>query len=223
MKKIYILPLILLFIVVVVLGFGIYKFNFTNDDIYNENGVRIDDVVKNDVIPQAPITLVDGKYCFSRYHEATKTEPYKTQEDIVINVKGEVVTGTKKGTQAGPDMTNGFWGDLNGSYKNNLLELVYSYTVEGSKGKELEIYEYKNNLLNKMFWPLTEKNHILTPDRIGEPKITSYIEKNCTDTSVPVVNKAPLPEPIACTMDAKQCPDGSYVGRTGPKCEFICP
>lgn len=31
-------------------------------------------------------------------------------------------------------------------------------------------------------------------------------------------------QPTACTMDAKQCPDGSYVGRTGPKCEFaMCP
>ena len=30
-------------------------------------------------------------------------------------------------------------------------------------------------------------------------------------------------EPIACTMDAKMCPDGTYVGRTGPKCEFVCP
>src|SRR3989339_2284531 len=30
--------------------------------------------------------------------------------------------------------------------------------------------------------------------------------------------------PVACTMEAKQCPDGSYVGRTGPKCEFsTCP
>ncbi len=29
---------------------------------------------------------------------------------------------------------------------------------------------------------------------------------------------------IACTMDARQCPDGSYVGRVGPKCEFAdCP
>ncbi len=25
---------------------------------------------------------------------------------------------------------------------------------------------------------------------------------------------------IACTMDARMCPDGSYVGRTGPNCEF---
>lgn len=30
--------------------------------------------------------------------------------------------------------------------------------------------------------------------------------------------------PVACTMDVKQCPDGSYVGRTGPNCEFEkCP
>src|SRR3989344_5475658 len=30
--------------------------------------------------------------------------------------------------------------------------------------------------------------------------------------------------PVACTMDAKQCPDGSYVGRSGPNCEFAaCP
>jgi hypothetical protein len=26
-----------------------------------------------------------------------------------------------------------------------------------------------------------------------------------------------------CTADAKLCPDGSWVGRTGPQCEFVCP
>jgi hypothetical protein len=30
--------------------------------------------------------------------------------------------------------------------------------------------------------------------------------------------------PVACTMDAKACPDGSYVGRIAPDCEFEpCP
>ncbi|MFH1046701.1 MAG: hypothetical protein V1738_00195 [Patescibacteria group bacterium] len=24
------------------------------------------------------------------------------------------------------------------------------------------------------------------------------------------------PEPVSCTLEAKLCPDGSYVGRTGP-------
>lgn len=34
----------------------------------------------------------------------------------------------------------------------------------------------------------------------------------------------PTPTQIACTQDAKLCPDGSYVSRTGPKCDFApCP
>ncbi|MBI5071992.1 hypothetical protein HZB93_03850 [Candidatus Falkowbacteria bacterium] len=38
-------------------------------------------------------------------------------------------------------------------------------------------------------------------------------------TNAPATN-----EPVACTMEAKICPDGSSVGRTGPKCEFSpCP
>jgi hypothetical protein len=41
----------------------------------------------------------------------------------------------------------------------------------------------------------------------------------------PVEYKNPNePEPTVCTMEAKLCPDGSYVGRTGPNCEFTpCP
>jgi Immunoglobulin-like domain of bacterial spore germination len=35
--------------------------------------------------------------------------------------------------------------------------------------------------------------------------------------------EAPADESVACTMDAMLCPDGSYVGRSGPKCEFVCP
>lgn len=32
------------------------------------------------------------------------------------------------------------------------------------------------------------------------------------------------PTPVACTMDAKVCPDGTAVGRKGPNCEFeACP
>ncbi len=32
-----------------------------------------------------------------------------------------------------------------------------------------------------------------------------------------------IPPGVVCIMDAKMCPDGSYVGRTGPNCEFVCP
>lgn len=30
-------------------------------------------------------------------------------------------------------------------------------------------------------------------------------------------------ETVFCTADAMQCPDGSYVGRTGSDCQFVCP
>lgn len=53
---------------------------------------------------------------------------------------------------------------------------------------------------------------------------------DASDGSTPgAVDVTPLPAPTAdggvvCTMEAKMCPDGSYVGRTGPKCEFTaCP
>jgi len=28
---------------------------------------------------------------------------------------------------------------------------------------------------------------------------------------------------VFCTADAMQCPDGTWVGRTGPNCQFVCP
>jgi hypothetical protein len=42
---------------------------------------------------------------------------------------------------------------------------------------------------------------------------------------LPVVSPMPPTEEdgVMCTADAMQCPDGSYVGRTGPNCEFVCP
>jgi hypothetical protein len=36
-------------------------------------------------------------------------------------------------------------------------------------------------------------------------------------------NAPPAPDTVACAADAMQCPDGSYVGRSGPDCQFVCP
>ena len=42
-----------------------------------------------------------------------------------------------------------------------------------------------------------------------------------------IVSQSPTPIPtkegVVCAQDVRQCSDGSYVGRTGPKCEFACP
>ncbi len=38
-----------------------------------------------------------------------------------------------------------------------------------------------------------------------------------------VVDGGQVDDGVFCTADAMQCPDGSYVGRTGPNCQFVCP
>jgi len=50
--------------------------------------------------------------------------------------------------------------------------------------------------------------------------IYMILPKNISQAPTDNPNEA---EPVFCTMDAMQCPDGSYVGRTGPNCEFVCP
>lgn len=61
-------------------------------------------------------------------------------------------------------------------------------------------------------------------DRIIDltPTSTAPSDSNI-DTDPNTTPPSPGDKVVACTMDAKQCPDGSYVGRTGPNCEFICP
>lgn len=58
----------------------------------------------------------------------------------------------------------------------------------------------------------------------------TYSEKSAI---TPTISISPSPtsttsgsseNPVFCTMEAKLCPNGSYVGRVGPKCEFSkCP
>lgn len=44
-----------------------------------------------------------------------------------------------------------------------------------------------------------------------------------TATSTPGSDETKEDDFVACTMDAMQCPDGSYVGRSLPGCQFRCP
>jgi hypothetical protein len=43
------------------------------------------------------------------------------------------------------------------------------------------------------------------------------------NNSKPTEVNPPADNQVMCTMDAMQCTDGSWVGRSGPNCEFVCP
>ena len=64
-----------------------------------------------------------------------------------------------------------------------------------------------------------------TNSRIEEiPVTTSTPSVVHREPPVPTAPPVPPKKGYACTMEAKQCPDGSYVGRSGPSCEFAaCP
>ncbi|NVN96825.1 hypothetical protein HXX01_01085 [Candidatus Nomurabacteria bacterium] len=96
-------------------------------------------------------------------------------------IKNNVVTGTKTGTQKGPDMTNGYKGTLVGTWSGNTIDAIYSYTVEGSKNKEKEIYRTREDQIGieKLRYPLIEKSGMLVPDTTKEFKTMLYARVGC--------------------------------------------
>jgi Immunoglobulin-like domain of bacterial spore germination len=46
---------------------------------------------------------------------------------------------------------------------------------------------------------------------------------NVAEAPVAIEPTATTTQEVVCTADAMQCPDGLFVGRSGPNCEFVCP
>ncbi|HEY1041461.1 MAG TPA: hypothetical protein VGE63_01920 [Candidatus Paceibacterota bacterium] len=125
------------------------------------------------------VALADGTYCFAREQAATAEAPYSVSEKVQLTITGESVQGSKEGTQSGPDMTNGFTGQLTGTYKDNAMKLSYAYTVEGSQNTEVEDYIIEGKDLVKLQRPLKEEATGLVPDTSVEPKKITYTAVDC--------------------------------------------
>ncbi len=136
---------------------------------------KSEEIIVEDI---APIST-DGEYCYGRVQVATSDAPYNVEEHIKILINNTEVSGTKKGTQNGPDMTNGYEGELKGTKEGNNLELVYSYVVEGSANKELELYSFSPKELQKSRYVLKEENGMLVPDKTSSPSIIVYPFEIC--------------------------------------------
>lgn len=76
-------------------------------------------------------------------------------------------------------------------------------------------------LIQKKIQAPIEPIQITPTPRATKPTPTLFV-------SPPVATSSPTPEAtssgIVCTQEVKTCPDGTSVGRTGPRCEFTpCP
>lgn len=70
------------------------------------------------------------------------------------------------------------------------------------------------------------RNQQVTPPVVTSTIIPTPVPAPIATTTLPLplVVPTPAPSPMACTQEAKQCSDGSYVGRTGKNCAFAqCP
>lgn len=128
---------------------------------------------------QPVAALEDGTYCFNRHQKKTTKEPYEVSENILLNISGSKVSGVKTGIQQGPDMSNGYEGTLSGTINDDLIQVTYSYTVEGSSNKEVEKYEVEGKDLIKRRYPLVEDGGKLVPDETKEATLIKYSGIDC--------------------------------------------
>ncbi len=105
----------------------------------------------------------------------------------------------------------------------------------GSRGEKVKIFQQILTSagfavkIDGIYGPLTngasEKYYKKYPCFLGV-ELNNMIGHVCPLPPIEPPIKSPVetPTPIACTLEAKQCPDGSYVSRSLPNCEFaICP
>lgn len=70
--------------------------------------------------------------------------------------------------------------------------------------------------------PIRSNSLIETPKQCRDRECFAGEQCACPAPTT-IVTPAPT-DGVVCTADAKLCPDGSYVSRTGPSCEFVpCP
>ncbi len=129
---------------------------------------------------QPNVLLKDGRQCYTYSQEATAEAPYTVSEFLDITINGKMVTGTKTGTQAGPDMTNGYSGTFSGVLNNDKITAVFAYVVEGSHNQEQEIYRANKTGLEKLRYPLVDRGGILMPDLTQSFKTLNYARVGCT-------------------------------------------
>ena len=67
----------------------------------------------------------------------------------------------------------------------------------------------------KVAWERSGRSLVVPENLATEPSLPDTVPTAGGTNTIPEE-----PTLIACPMDAMQCPDGSYVGRTGPNCEF---
>ncbi len=205
---------ILLFLIIALLsisGYFLYQtYSIKNQSVEQQNDYE-EIVVKN---------LVDG-FGRSLKNVSLLAKPKAVAEDIKNNyspfVSQDLILQWTENLVAAPGRTvSSPWPDR--IEITSLEKLADQYTVAGSI-----IYVTAQDLLEGKF---SDKRGItlVVEKKDNSWLITSAALEPVAEEEPDKIDENPVEDGVACTMDARLCPDGSYVGRTGPNCEFKpCP
>ncbi len=184
MKKIHIVWAVIILVVGLGVTFLILKNNTDvlgfpqceNYDNPQKTACKNEQAIFN---PDKVVELGITTACYHYHQDAIPSAPYTVDELIRITTNGDSVTGTKKGTQFGPDMTNGYQGTITGTISENILTSVFDYVIEGSSNKEQELYSITAFKITKHRYPLIDKKGMLVPDMTKDFTELVYKEEEC--------------------------------------------
>ncbi len=126
--------------------------------------------------------LAEGRSCFLYLSLKTETSPYEVKEYLDLFTKGNNVDGKKYGTQVGPDLSNGYYGEFSGVLNKKILSGKTLFEIEGSTIIEHEEYEIQKEKIIKKRWPLGEIDGELQPNKTNPPvSLQEYNLINCTE------------------------------------------
>lgn len=150
--------------------------------VYHKRALAPDRISQDVPSMQGDIPVNDTPYCYAYHQDATAGAPYKVDEFIRIVEKEGNITGVKKGTQSGPDMTNGYTGTLTGVVDGQNMQLDFAYTIEGSRNTERELYTRTDTSLIKHRYRLVEGKGMLIPDMEYFVHDVVYTSTPCLDS-----------------------------------------
>ncbi len=178
----------------------------------------------------SPVTAVNAVKSFAKAEGAVLGQTTKAD---LNKVEYLTVPGNKKlklKIQAsnftdGKWSYNVFWSKPDGQGGSIYIRPSYDknknvYSLDSTQA--LEKYGSGNITTDAVFIPSTK--YVLEFYSKADGKGKLLLRKYFTAEKSPVVEETPKENMVFCTQDAKICPDGTAVGRTGPKCEFApCP
>lgn len=174
-------------------------------------------------IVEKPIVTKSIDMC---YQYSKKTSSGLVDRSLLkMSITGDKVSGEYQNLPAEKDSKVGKFtgtvGAMDPKISARIASLWWDSSAEGMNVKEQLKIEFGEGSAVAFFGEMVDKGDGVYVYK-DITKLTPGFQMSQTDCDNLNV-KVNSPELIFCTLDAKQCSDGTYVGRTGPKCEFVCP